>query len=175
MLLIRNFHFRFVFFAIAICSCNQQDKLEIEKSASAFDIKQGEASVLQTNQRFIKSFKAKDSVAVANCFTSDAKAMPANQQPVKGRDDITHFISGLMRSGIADFKLNTLKIWGDSSILIEEGTYQLLNTKGTQIDIGEYISLWQMEAGNWKIYRDICTSSVPSSAIKVDETNMPAH
>jgi ketosteroid isomerase-like protein len=175
MLLTRSFYFLFILCSCVICSCNEQDKLEIEKSASAFDIKQGEASVLQTNQRFIKSFKAKDSVAVANCFTTEAKAMPANQQPVKGRDAITHFVSDLMGSGVSDFKLNTLKIWGDSSILVEEGTYQLLNNKGFQIDMGAYITLWQQEAGNWKIFRDIWTSSVPSSAIKVSQMNIPSH
>jgi len=147
--------------------------MEIEKAASAFDIKQGEASVLQTNQTFMKSFKAKDSVAVAKCFTSDAKAMAPNRAPVIGRDDIQGFIAGMIKSGIMDFKLNTIKIWGDSSILVEEGTYQLWDNKSNQADVGEYITLWQLESGNWKIYRDIWTSSIPSPANKMDQMDMP--
>ena len=45
----------FIVSAFTLFSCSQQDKMEIEKSASAFDIKQGEASVLQSNQNFIKT------------------------------------------------------------------------------------------------------------------------
>ena len=175
MLLIRNFYFILFLSAIVICSCNEQDKIEIEKSASAFDLKQGEASVLQTNQHFMKSYKTADSTAVAKCFTTDAKAMAANQQPVIGRENIRHFISDMIKSGVANFKLNTVKIWGDSSILVEEGTYELLDKKSDAIDTGEYITLWQLEAGNWKMYRNIWTSNLPSSAIKVDQMNMPSH
>ena len=172
MSLIRNSFFHFILFAFVLYSCNEQDKMEIEKAASAFDIKKGEASVLQTNQTFMKSFKAKDSINVAKCFTSDAKAMAPNQPPVENRENIVHLVGGMISSGITDFKLNTLKIWGDSSILVEEGTYLLLDNKGNQADQGEYISLWQMESGNWKIYREIWTSSIPSSAKKVEAMSL---
>ncbi len=57
--------------------------MEIEKSASAFDIKQGEASVLQSNQNLIKSFKADDSCEIAQSFTTNARIMVANQAPIK--------------------------------------------------------------------------------------------
>lgn len=175
MLLIRKFYFILFLSAIVFCSCNEQDKIEIEKSASAFDLKQGEASVLQTNQHFMKSFKTADSTAVAKCFTKDAKAMAANQPPVIGRENIRHFISDMIKGGVVNFKLNTVKIWGDSSILVEEGTYELSDKKNDAIDTGEYITLWQLEAGNWKMYRNIWTSNLPSSAIKVDQMNMPSH
>lgn len=167
--------FLFILYAFIFCSCNEQDKLEIEKSASAFDIKQGEASVLQCNQRFMKAFKAGDSVEVSKCFTTDAKAMAPNQATVKGREDISHFISTIIKSGVADFDLHTIKIWGDSSILAEEGSYTLSDKDGKQIDKGNYIALWKQEAGNWKMYRDIWTSSLPSSAIDVKKMNLPKH
>ncbi len=175
MLLARKFYFLFILPALIFCSCNQQDKLEIEKSASAFDIKQGEASVLQCNQRFMKAFKAGDSIEVSKCFTTDGRAMAPNQATVKGRENISHFISNMMKTGVTDFDLNTIKIWGDSSILAEEGSYQLSDSNGKQIDKGNYIALWKQEAGNWKMYRDIWTSTQPTSAIEVKKMNLPKH
>jgi ketosteroid isomerase-like protein len=175
MLLTRKIFLLFILPAFVLASCNEQDKLEIEKSASAFDIKQGEASVLQCNQRFMKAFKAGDSIEVSKCFTTDGRAMSPNQATVKGRDNISHFISKMMKSGVADFELNTIKIWGDSSILAEEGSYELSDKDGTQIDKGNYIALWKQEAGNWKMYRDIWTSSLPASAIEVKQMNVPKH
>ena len=165
----------FIVSAFALFSCSQQDKMEIEKSASAFDIKQAEASVLQSNQHFIKSYKASDSDEIAQSFTTNAKVMVANQSPIEGRKDIEHFFSGMIKSNVSDIKLNTIKIWGDSSILVEEGSYQLLNKKGNQTDKGEYISLWQQESGNWKIYRDMWMSSIPKSAIKITDSSLLKH
>lgn len=165
----------FILSAFALFSCSQQDKMEIEKSASAFDIKQGEASVLQSNQHFIKSYKMADTTEVAQSFTSNAKVMVANQSPIEGRKDIEHFFSEMIKSGVSDIKLNTIKIWGDSSILVEEGSYQLLNKKGNQTDKGEYISLWQQESGNWKIYHDMWMSSLPKSVIKITDSSLIKH
>lgn len=142
--------------------------MEIEKSASAFDINQGEASVIQSNRHFIKSYKASDSEEIAQSFTTNSKLLLANRLPIEGRNEIGHYFSQLTRQGSTDVKLNTTKIWGDSAILIEEGKYLLLNKKGDQTDKGSYIALWQQESGNWKIYRDMWVSSVPKSVIKID-------
>lgn len=165
-----------LFFVLASCvlfSCTQQDKMEIEKSASTFDIKQGEASVLQANQHLLKSIKAGDSTEAAQAFTTNARIMVANREPIDGRKEIVRHFSHLLKSGVTDMKLITEKISGDSTILVEEGSYQLSNKKGKQTDKGQYISLWQREAGNWKIYREMWTSTIPQSAIKLSDSTLP--
>lgn len=167
-----NHRFLVVALGFILFSCSQQDKMEIEKSASAFDIKQGEASVMQSNQHFIKSFKADDSVEIAQSFTTNAQLILANQAPIEGRKNIGHYFTEMIRLGTTDVKLNTTKIWGDSAILVEEGKYILLNKKGKQSDKGSYIALWQQESGNWKIYRDILASSEPKSVFKIDSSGL---
>jgi ketosteroid isomerase-like protein len=153
---------------LVLFSCSQQDKMEIEKSASAFDLKQGEAAVMQSNQHFIKSFKAADSAEMAQSFTINAQLFISNRPPIEGRKEIGRYFSEMRKSGSTEIKLNSIKIWGDSTILVEEGKYILLNEKDKQTDKGTYIALWQQESGNWKIYRDIWASSVPKSVIKMD-------
>jgi len=158
---------RFILFAGIITllfSCNENDKMSIEKSASVFDIKQAEASITQSNQNFMKSFNAGDSLGVASCYTSDAKTMAAHMPSVKGRNNIIHFISESMRSGPKKIDLSSGQITGDSSMVAEEGTYTLFDSSGKNIDKGKYIVLWKQEAGNWKMFRDIWTTDLPDSA-----------
>ena len=150
---------------VLLASCNPKDRIEIEKSASAFDIKQGEASIMQSNQNFMKAFKIEDSTEVSNSYTTDAKVMAANVPAIVGRQEIKHFISSLMKKGMKDFQITTLKIWGDSSILAEEGTYTLADSLNKQVDHGKYIVLWKQESGNWKMFRDIWTSDLPAEAL----------
>ena len=147
------------------CGCNENDKASIEKSASVFDIKQAEASITQSNENFMKSFKTGDSVGVVSCYTTDAKIMAAGMPTIKGSDDIKHYINHSMEKGIKKIDITTLNIWGDSSIVAEEGTYNLSDSAGKRIDKGKYIVLWKQEAGNWKMFRDIWTTDLPDSAI----------
>lgn len=139
-------------------SCNAADKRSIEKSASAFDLKQAEASIAQSNQNFMKSFKAGDSLGVANSYTTDAKTMGPNMPAITGRANIEHFISEIMKTGIKNYDLSTTKVWGDSSIVAEEGVYKISDSANKQVDKGKYIVLWKPEAGNWKMFRDIWTT-----------------
>jgi uncharacterized protein (TIGR02246 family) len=173
------FSFRYIPFItisfLTLLSCNNvQDKIEIEKSASSFDIKQGEASIMQSNQNLMKAFKTDDSIGVANCFTTDAKLMCSNQPSIEGKEDIRSYFSNMMRKGIAAIDLKTIKILGDSSILAEEGTYLFSDSQKKQVDKGKYIVLWKQEAGNWKMYRDMWTSDLPASAIEPKRITLSA-
>lgn len=141
-------------------SCSEQDKKEIIESASSFDIKQGEASILQANQRLIKSFKENDSLKAVSCFAQDARLMIAGRPSIEGTPAIVSYVSDLMDSGINKLDLKTEKIWGDSSIIAEEGTYKMSHDD-LLVDKGKYIVLWKPEAGNWKIFRDMLSSNLP--------------
>lgn len=160
----------FVFNGLIIAlsfGCNEKDRASIEKSASVFDIKQAEASITQSNENFMKSFKAGDSLAVASCYTTDAKIMAAGMPTIKGSDDIKHYFNQSMKKGFKKIDISIINIWGDSSIVAEEGTYNLSDSLGKRIDKGKYIVLWKQESGNWKMFRDIWTTDLPDTvAIK---------
>lgn len=148
----------FIFFIALLTSCNPKDKAEIEKSASVFDITQGKASITQSNLNFMKAFNAGDSTGVADSYAKDGRIMPPGRPAIDGKAEIKKYISSLMNTSVKKFELTTINVWGDSSILAEEGTYVLSDSAETPIDKGEYLVLWKPEAGNWKMFRDIWTS-----------------
>lgn len=162
----------YLLFSFLFFGCNEQDKIEIEKSASAFDIKQGEASILQSNKHLIKAFEAGDSVEVGDSYTTDGELMVPNQGTIYGRENIIHYFAKVMGDVTTNINLKTVKIWGDSTILVEEGIYKISDKKKNALDNGKYIVLWKQEAGNWKMYRDIWASNLPVSAIKPDSLKL---
>ncbi|MEO6638093.1 MAG: ketosteroid isomerase family protein [Ginsengibacter sp.] len=153
--------FLLLIFIALLSSCNPKDNAEIEKSASVFDIAQGKASITQSNLNFMKAFSAGDSSGVTDSYAKDAKIMPPGKSVITGKLEIKKYLSDLMNSPVKNFKLTTINVWGDSSILAEEGTYVLSDSAEVQIDKGEYLVLWKPEAGNWKMFRDIWTSDLP--------------
>ncbi len=151
--------------AIILVACDEQDKIAIEKSASVFDIEQGKASIQQSNLRFMNAFKDHDSVEVANCFTKNSVIMIDGFPSIEGRDAIKHFFSQVMANDVKKYDLATKNIWGDSSILVEEGIYKLTGKEKKEVGKGKYIVLWKQESGNWKMFRDIWARDFPSTAL----------
>ncbi|MEO6682992.1 MAG: nuclear transport factor 2 family protein [Ginsengibacter sp.] len=150
---------------ILLISCNEQDKVAIEKSASVFDIEQGRASIEQSNLRFMNAFKESNPEEMANCFMKNGVIMIDGFPSIEGREAIAQYFTEVMKNGVKKYELETKNIWGDSSILVEEGIYKLTGTKKKEVGKGKYIVLWKPEAGNWKMFRDIWASDFPSSAL----------
>ena len=84
---------------------------------------------------------------------------------IEGRDDIKHFFSQVMANDVRKYDLETKNIWGDSSILVEEGVYKLTGKEKKEVGKGKYIVLWKQESGNWKMFRDIWARDFPSTAL----------
>lgn len=154
-----------ILLVLTLISCDEQDKIDIEKSASVFDIEQGKASIHQSNLRFMSAFKDKDSVEIANCFMKKGVILIDGFPSIEGREAITSFFSQVMANGVNKYDLETKNIWGDSSILVEEGVYKLTGKEKKEVGRGKYIVLWKQEAGNWKMFRDIWANDFPSSAL----------
>jgi ketosteroid isomerase-like protein len=60
-----------------------------------------------------------------------------------------------------EINLSTTDIKGDSLFIIETGNYQMKNDKGSLLDKGKYVVVWQQRNGEWKLYRDIGSTSMP--------------
>jgi ketosteroid isomerase-like protein len=63
--------------------------------------------------------------------------------------------------GMKEINLTTTDIKGDSLFIIETGNYQMKNDKGSLLDKGKYVVVWQQRNGEWKLYRDIGSTSMP--------------
>lgn len=163
--ILRNGTFLVALLTVILIGCDEQDKIAIEKSASVFDIEQGKASIQQSNIRFMNAFKEGDSVEVANCFMKNGVIMIDGFPSIEGREAITHFFSQVMANGVKKYELETKNIWGDSSILVEEGVYKLTGKEKKEVGKGKYIVLWKQESGNWKMFRDIWARDFPSTAL----------
>jgi ketosteroid isomerase-like protein len=68
-----------------------------------------------------------------------------------------------MHMGLTAVKLETVEVEGHGNTANEVGKYSLQGAGGQVLDTGKYVVIWQQEAGQWKIHRDIWNSSRPAS------------
>jgi ketosteroid isomerase-like protein len=66
-----------------------------------------------------------------------------------------------MNIGIRAITPETIEVEGSDYTVHEVGRYTLQDEGGQVIDTGKYVVIWQHEAGQWKLHRDIWNSSRP--------------
>ncbi len=132
-------------------------------ASSVFNLEAVRDTIEAANAVFIAAMLKGDSVTAGNGYTTDAKTMGANAPAVNGREAIISMIAkdNFPKNGIKGFEVHTIDIWGDSNMVIEEGTWRLKDGEGKTIDNGKYIGIWKKEDGKWKLFRDIGNSDNP--------------
>ena len=121
------------------------------------------AGILAANETFMAAFSRGDAAACAACYTEQGQLLPPNSDVIAGKQAIQIFWQGAMHMGIMTVKLETVEVEGHGHTAYEGGTYTLQGAGGQALDTGKYIVIWQQEAGQWKLHRDIWNSSRPAS------------
>ena len=109
---------------------------------------------------------AEDLDGVVNGYTEDAVVRSNHMEPLRGRDALRSFFTGLFGSvnvRSLTYRIDKVATYGDSAWLV--GTYELsVEVPGAplQSDHGSVFALWVRDsAGVWRIHDDVVNSSVP--------------
>ena len=115
------------------------------------------------NANFMAAYRANDARAVAECYTDDAQLLPANSEPITGKEAIEGFWRTVMGMGIAGARLDTVEVESQGDLAVEIGRYALTGADGGTLDNGKYVVIWHRVAHEWKLHRDIWTTSRPAA------------
>lgn len=116
------------------------------------------------NAHFVTAFKRGDATAMANLYTAAAQLLPANSDFVRGTAAIRTFWQSVIDMGLKGASLETIELEAHGDTAIEIGRYRLLAAGDAVADQGKYIVVWKNDNGNWKLHRDIWTTSQPPPA-----------
>ena len=118
-------------------------------------------AIAQANQQFMKAFNQSNAGDVAGCYSAGAQLFPANVGTISGRDNIQGFWQAVMDMGVKTAGLETVELDVLGETVIEVGRYTLLGDQEQVLDAGKYLVVWKTEQGQWKLHRDIWTTSLP--------------
>jgi uncharacterized protein (TIGR02246 family) len=120
------------------------------------------AAIAASNQKFMDTFARGDAAGMARLYTSNGQLLPANSDFVTGSAAIERFWGGAMGMGIKSAHLETVELEDHGDTALEVGKYSLGGEGGQTLDQGKYVVVWKTEGGEWKLHRDIWTSSMPA-------------
>ena len=118
------------------------------------------AAIKAQNAKFSAAASKADGAGFSALYTADAQVLPAGRDAVKGTDELRTFWQGVLDSGVAGVSLKTLEVYAQGTHATEVGEYNLKDKAGESLDHGKYVVVWKREGGDWKLFRDIFTSSV---------------
>ena len=122
--------------------------------------------ILEANQVFMEVFSTRDAEAMADLYTEDAILLAPDLPPFEGREGIIAFMQSGFDSGLSAIDLETVEVVGHGYMAHELGIYTLYATVGEETVFagqGYYQVIWKRERGQWKLHRDVITTSTPSS------------
>lgn len=120
------------------------------------------AAIESANQQFVAALSRGDAAGIVALYTSSAQLFPANSEIVSGQQAIEQFWQGAVKAGIKNLTLTTLEAEAQEDTAYEVGTYTLPGDGGKMLDVGKYVVVWKRVGDQWKLHRDIWTTSVPA-------------
>ncbi|WP_324720070.1 nuclear transport factor 2 family protein [Salinimicrobium sp. HB62] len=115
-------------------------------------------AIQQNLQEMGQAMSSGNPKLLATHFTEDAMMKFPGLDPIQGREAIAKHHEMMIEQGISVRpRTNEVERLGNTGY--EIGTYELLNKEDQIIDSGTYSSIWKKVDGEWKIYRDVVSSS----------------
>ncbi|MUP47293.1 nuclear transport factor 2 family protein [Gramella sp. BOM4] len=117
-----------------------------------------ESSIQKNFQKMGQAMANSDPELLSTFFTEDAVLKFPGLDPLKGREAIAEHHGMMIEQGISVIP-KTTEVEKIGNTGYEIGTYQLINEDGQELDSGTYASIWKKVNGEWKLYRDVVSSS----------------
>lgn len=124
--------------------------------------------IAAATRRFLQLFASNDIAGIAACYTEDAQMLVANMNVIRGRraiESVFKFTAG--EGHTLQFQTHELDVLGTTAIAV--GRYIRRRRDGSIFDDGKYMVVWRKVDGQWKIHRDMFSTSLPKAAAPAAE------
>ncbi len=122
------------------------------------------AAVAQLHEKITKAKGEADAANLAALFTQDGWGIWPNQPIVQGRTALEQDMRSYLKK-IGEEKIHTeitnLEVEEFGTWAYNLGRYKDVKADGTVVDEGTFVGIWKVEDGQWKLFRDFGTSSLP--------------
>ena len=118
------------------------------------------SEIEKVNQEFANAVSARNTDALTQLYTEDARLMFPHMPAVRGRENIKGFFKQSFDAGITGIKLTTEEVNATNEFAIEFGRYELFAGEQT-IDEGKYLVEWRKVDGKWLLHQDMPSTDLP--------------
>ncbi len=105
---------------------------------------------------WVDAFNSRDRIALAALYREDAELAQHNAPTLVGRDHIGIFWARHLAKGATRTLATVTSTLDGTDFTLVHGTYRVIDRDGRHaIRSGEFAQIWRLDAGEWRIDRDI--------------------
>jgi ketosteroid isomerase-like protein len=123
------------------------------------------------------AFTRGDVAACADLYSDDAEILSNDARSVRGKEAIAAFFKDQVSRDIL-FSTDSAVSVVRGDLAMDQGTYRVRNVnRGVDVEYGEYMNVWRLEAGQWRVFRSMYNVTMaPRAAVSVApaEEDLPA-
>ena len=139
-----------------IFACNEK-KQDPSPQADVIDKEQIKKEIQAKEDSFAAVYNSGELRSIGY-YADDAISFFQNQQPLKGRDAIANFLKDDMSSNSGrkiTFQTNEVFVSNDGNLVTEVGYYRVVDSTGSPVNTGNYMSLFEKRNGKYVALRDM--------------------
>lgn len=127
------------------------------------DIAKLKVEIQKMEDAFAAGEKAKDASAIAAYYSTDAISYGRDEEPVNGQAAIKEKIAeGIAKDSTNNYNVYKLvDLFAEGNIAVEIGSWTKMDSAGTEIKKGHYMSYFEKRDGKYLCVRDMNASSTP--------------
>ncbi|MEG9327277.1 nuclear transport factor 2 family protein [Salinimicrobium catena] len=117
------------------------------------------AYILEAGEKMEQALANKDAEKFGSYFADDAFFKLSGQEALHGQQAVIQAHKGMVANGLK-LNINAEEVHSFGNYAAEIGNYEITSPDGQVIDKGTYSTLWKKNGNEWKIYRDIVSTSM---------------
>jgi ketosteroid isomerase-like protein len=148
----------YLFLLLLVASCTSKNT---EPAVPVIDKEQIKKEIQAKEDEFAAVYNTGELKHIGY-YAEDAVTFFQNKKPLVGRDAIINFLKSDMVSNTdrISFKTNEVFVSNDGILVVEIGSYTVVDSINTPINTGNYMSLFEKRNGNYYCLRDMSASDM---------------
>lgn len=151
----------FSFLISLLPACNPQKK---ESVTTGVDKEQIKKEIQAKEDQFAETYNAGEKKKIGY-YADDAVSFSQNQAALVGRDAIVEYlladINSKTKSNKISFTTNEVFPSNDGNLVVEIGSYKVVDSTNTAINTGNYMVMFEKRDGKYVSVRDMSASDMP--------------
>ena len=151
-----------------VIACNE--KKEEPVATPVVDKAQIKTEIQGIEDAFAAAFNARNADSIATYYSDDATSFSQNKAPLVGKKAITNYLKEDVKTFPKGYKIsfttNEVHVSNDANQVVEIGAYNVVDSTGTKVNSGNFISLFEKRNGKYICVRDMGASEMPAKEKK---------
>jgi uncharacterized protein (TIGR02246 family) len=115
--------------------------------------------IVDAGHKMVQALDKKDAKEFGSFFTKDAYFKLSGKEALKGRQQIIDSHEEMVSHGLK-LSIESKEVHTFGEFAAEIGNYEITSPDGKTVDKGVFSTLWKKDNGEWKIYRDVISTSL---------------